>query len=413
MKLLPIHSTRRLFSTRRRTIVIIVGLALVSLSVYYTWRISSDMRHEDEASVQKLKEDEQNIVEMWVDIVRSTNLADAQNYNILMKLAEHTTIPIAVTDDFANHLVSNLPKDIRADRELFQAEIQSMSALNDPITVTIPYGFRQQRVFTIYYGNTDYHNLVSSAHSDALAFFPYVQLVIIIIFAIFAYIVFLSTKQNEQNRVWVGLAKETAHQLGTPTSSLLGWIEYMRSQPVDQMAVEEMSKDLVHLNKIVDRFSKIGSETQLTMANINEVVGDTVIYFRRRIPRNVTLNYNGLTVAPIMVPVNVALFEWVVENLLKNSLDALQGQGEIDVVVGETENRVYVEVTDTGKGIAKGNWSRIFEPGFTTKTRGWGLGLSLSRRIIEEYHRGKIGVVRSEVGRGTTIRVTLKRMSDE
>lgn len=413
MKLLPIHSTRRLFSTRRRTIVIIVGLALVSLSVYYTWRISSDMRHEDEASVQKLKEDEQNIVEMWVDIVRSTNLADAQNYNILTKLAEHTTIPIAVTDDFANHLVSNLPKDIRADRELFQAEIQSMSALNDPITVTIPYGFRQQRVFTIYYGNTDYHNLVSSAHSDALAFFPYVQLVIIIIFAIFAYIVFLSTKQNEQNRVWVGLAKETAHQLGTPTSSLLGWIEYMRSQPVDQMAVEEMSKDLVHLNKIVDRFSKIGSETQLTMANINEVVGDTVIYFRRRIPRNVTLNYNGLTVAPIMVPVNVALFEWVVENLLKNSLDALQGQGEIDVVVGETENRVYVEVTDTGKGIAKGNWSRIFEPGFTTKTRGWGLGLSLSRRIIEEYHRGKIGVVRSEVGRGTTIRVTLKRTSDE
>jgi signal transduction histidine kinase len=149
------------------------------------------------------------------------------------------------------------------------------------------------------------------------------------------------------------------------------------------------------------------------MANINEVVGDTVIYFRRRIPRNVTLNYNGLTVAPIMVPVNVALFEWVVENLLKNSLDALQGQGEIDVVVGETENRVYVEVTDTGKGIAKGNWSRIFEPGFTTKTRGWGLGLSLSRRIIEEYHRGKIGVVRSEVGRGTTIRVTLKRTSDE
>lgn len=413
MKLLPIHSTRRLFSTRRRTIVIIVGLALVSLSVYYTWRISSDMRHEDEVSVQKLKDDEQNIVEMWVDIVRSTNLADAQNYNILTELAEHTTIPIAVTDDFANHLVSNLPKDVRADREKFQAEIQRMSALNDPITVTIPYGFRQQRVFAIYYGNTDYHHLVSSAHSDALAFFPYVQLVIIIIFAIFAYIVFLSTKQNEQNRVWVGLAKETAHQLGTPTSSLLGWVEYMRSQPVDQMAVEEMAKDLVHLNKIVDRFSKIGSETQLATANINEVVGDTVMYFRRRIPRNVTLNYNGLTVAPITAPVNVALFEWVIENLLKNSLDALQGQGSIDVVVGETANSVYVDVTDTGKGIAKGNWNRIFEPGFTTKTRGWGLGLSLSRRIIEEYHRGKIAVVRSEVGRGTTIRVTLKRASYE
>jgi signal transduction histidine kinase len=235
------------------------------------------------------------------------------------------------------------------------------------------------------------------------------QLIIIIIFAIFAYIAFSSTKQNEQNRVWVGLAKETAHQLGTPTSSLLGWIEYMRSQPVDQMAVDEMSKDLAHLMKIVDRFSKIGSETQLMPMNINEVIGDTVIYFRRRIPRNVTLTYNGLAMAPIRVSVNAALFEWVIENLMKNSLDALQGQGSIDVEVVDNGESVYVEVSDTGKGISKGNWERIFEPGFTTKTRGWGLGLSLSRRIIEEYHGGKIGVVRSELGKGTTIRVTLKR----
>jgi signal transduction histidine kinase len=142
--------------------------------------------------------------------------------------------------------------------------------------------------------------------------------------------------------------------------------------------------------------------------NINEVIGDTVMYFRRRIPRNVTLTYNGLAIAPICVAINAALFEWVVENLLKNSLDALQGHGEIDVVVGEGDNEVFVEVSDTGKGIAKGSWTRIFEPGFTTKTRGWGLGLSLSRRIIEEYHGGRIAVVRSEIGRGTTIRITLK-----
>ena len=213
--------------------------------------------------------------------------------------------------------------------------------------------------------------------------------------------------------MWIGLAKETAHQLGTPTSSLLGWVEYLRSQPVDQMAVDEMSKDLAHLMKIVDRFSKIGGEAQLSNANVNEVVGDTVMYFRRRVPRNVTINYGGLAMSPVTAPMNVALFEWVVENLMKNSLDALQGKGTIDVTIGETEHSVYVEVSDTGKGIAKGNWDRIFEPGYTTKTRGWGLGLSLSRRIMEDYHKGKIAVVRSEIGRGTTFRVTLKRAIDE
>ena len=239
------------------------------------------------------------------------------------------------------------------------------------------------------------------------------QLIIIIVFAVLVYLAFSSIKQNEQNRVWVGLAKETAHQLGTPTSSLLGWVEYLRSQPVDQMAVEEMSKDLTHLMKVVDRFSKIGSETQLSSVNINEVVGDVIIYFNRRIPRNVMLNYNGLAMAPIRASINDALFEWVIENLLKNSLDALQGHGDITVNISEDDKFVYVDVTDTGKGIPKGNWTRIFEPGFTTKTRGWGLGLSLSRRIIEEYHKGKIGVLHSELGSGTTIRITLNRAADE
>jgi signal transduction histidine kinase len=288
-----------------------------------------------------------------------------------------------------------------------------MQMSGEPIDVRVSRGFGQEEVYTIYYDLTDYSSLMTSAHRQALSVFPYVQLIIIFIFAIFAYIAFRSTKQNEQNRVWVGLAKETAHQLGTPTSSLLGWIEYLRSQPIDQMAVDEMSKDLSHLMKIVDRFSKIGAEAQLTNANVNEVVGDTVMYFRRRIPRNVALNYNGLAMAPITAPINVALFEWVVENLMKNSLDALQGKGAIDVVVGENGDNVYVEVSDTGKGIAKSNWERIFEPGYTTKTRGWGLGLSLARRIVEDNHKGRIAVVRSEIGKGTTIRVTLKRAGNE
>lgn len=415
MKISSRYNPRRLFSTRRRTIVIIVGLALAALSVYYTWTVSSNMRHEDEAAVEQLRSAERNAVEMWEDIVASADLADPRNRELLDELIEHTNVPIIIADKELDIVVSNLPKDVVTDKNRLIDEIMSMSTdeENAPISVVVSRGFREQEVYTIYYQTTDYSSLVSSAHSEALTLFPYVQLIIIIIFAIFAYIAFSSTKQNEQNRVWVGLAKETAHQLGTPTSSLLGWVEYLRSQPVDQMAVDEMSKDLTHLMKIVDRFSKIGAETQLTNTNVNEVVGDTVMYFRRRIPRNVQLDYNGLAMAPVTAPINAALFEWVIENLLKNSLDALQGKGSIMVEIGESKDGVFVDVSDTGKGIAKGNWERIFEPGYTTKTRGWGLGLSLSRRVMEDYHKGKIGVVRSEIGKGTTIRVTLKRASDE
>ena len=405
--------SRRFFSTRRRTIVIALGLVLAALSIYYTWTVSTAMKHEDEAAMIQLRQDERNAVEMWEDILHTTNIGGQMIHNpaLLNKLAEHTNVPLIIADERLNVWVTNLPSEIVDDPVRLREEIMRMSETNKPISVE--WGIVHQTTFTIYFGSTDYSSLVSSAHSEALAMFPYVQLTIIILFAIFAYIAFSSTKQNEQNRVWVGLAKETAHQLGTPTSSLLGWVEYLRSQPVDQLAVDEMSKDLAHLMKIVDRFSKIGSETQLTVMNLNEVVGDTVIYFHRRIPRNVSLSYNGLAMAPIRANINAALFEWVIENLMKNSLDALQGQGEIEVTIGEDEKSVFVEVRDTGKGIAKANWERIFEPGFTTKTRGWGLGLSLSRRIIEEYHAGKIGVVRSEIGTGTTIRVTLKRCEDD
>ena len=409
MRLPKITLPQGLFNTRRRTIVIMVGLVLVALSLFYTWRISVDMKHEDEMAVEQLRRDELNAVEMWEDILHTSNIGGQMIYNgeLLNKLAQHTNVPLIIADERLNVLVPTLSADIVENPARLRQEILLMCENNKPISVS--YGMIHRKVFTIYFGTTDYESMLPSAHSRALVFFPFVQLVIVILFAIFAYIAFSSTKQNEQNRVWVGLAKETAHQLGTPTSSLLGWVEYLREQPVDQMAVDEMSKDLAHLMKIVDRFSKIGSETQLSPMNINEVVGDTVMYFHRRIPRNVELVYNGLAMAPISVPINAALFEWVIENLLKNSLDALQGQGTINVEVGESDDSVFVEVSDTGKGIPKSNWTRIFEPGFTTKTRGWGLGLSLSRRIIEEYHKGKIAVVRSELGHGTTIRVTLKR----
>lgn len=404
--------SQKIFSIRRRTAVIIIGLVLAALSVFYTLMVTAELHRNEERTIEELRVAERNGVELWADILRSTsNIYGELVYNadLFANLVRHTNVPFVITDEYLNVVISNLPASTTADADELRRAIERMADSNKPIIVR--YNF-SNRYYTIYYGHSRFMEYITESPVNSLIYFPYVQLLIILIFAVFTYIAFSSTKQNEQNRVWVGLAKETAHQLGTPTSSLLGWVEYLRSQDVDQMAVEEMSKDLAHLMKIVDRFSKIGSETMLTATNINETVGDTVMYFRKRIPRNVTLSYNGLAIAPIRAQINSALFEWVIENLLKNALDALQGHGSIEVFVGENDHSVYVEVRDTGKGIPKSNWNKIFNPGFTTKTRGWGLGLSLSRRIVEEYHSGRIAVVRSEPGKGTTIRVTLKRLQD-
>ena len=386
------HITRHLLSFRNRIVAIVAGVTLVALSLLFTNQMAG-----------QLKEKEQHEVELWVHamerVLRDVTV-DADNDPFVRDiLSKRNNIPFVITDENLTVIHAHLiPDKILDHPDRLRRRIDRMSRENTPITIKYLWGHKH----IIFYGQ--------SRLLKTLYYFPYVQLGVIAIFILLGFIAFRSTKQDEQNRIWIGLAKETAHQLGTPTSSLLGWIEYLRSQPVDQTAVEEMNKDLAHLMKIVDRFSKIGSETPLTPANINEVVGETVMYFRARIPRNVTIDYNGLAIAPVQASINTALFAWVVENLLKNSLDALQGHGRIDVRIASDERHVMIEVKDTGKGIPKSKWKRIFEPGFTTKTRGWGLGLSLSRRVIEEYHQGRIAVVDSEPGKGTTIRVTLKRV---
>lgn len=387
-----IHITRHLLSFRNRIVAIVAGVALVALSLLYTNKMAGQLR-----------EKEQHEVELWVHamerVLRDVTVDTDNDPFVRDILSKRNNIPFVITDENLTVIHAHLiPEKVLVHPDRLRRRIDRMSRENTPITIKYLWGHKH----IIFYGR--------SSLLKALYYFPYAQLGVISIFILLGYIAFRSTKQDEQNRIWIGLAKETAHQLGTPTSSLLGWIEYLRSQPVDQSAVEEMNKDLAHLMKIVDRFSKIGSETPLTPANINEVVGETVMYFRARVPRNVRIDYNGLAIAPVQASINTALFAWVVENLLKNSLDALQGHGIIDVRIASDERHVMIDVKDTGKGIPKSNWKRIFEPGFTTKTRGWGLGLSLSRRVIEEYHQGRIAVVDSEPGRGTTIRVTLKRV---
>lgn len=383
----------RLLSFRNRMVVIILGLVLACISLYFTSRMAESLREKEQHDVQ--------IWAMAMERSGNTSMFLAEDPLMAEIISGRNNIPLIITDRNLRVLESHLiPQNVINHPDLLREKIDQLTEKNSPIVIRNRWN--QQESVYIFYGE--------SRLLRTLYYFPLVQLIVVAIFVLFGYIAFSSSKQDEQNRVWIGLAKETAHQLGTPTSSLLGWIEYLRTQDVDQTAVDEMNKDLTHLMKIVDRFSKIGSETILASANINEVVGGCVMYFRTRIPRNVTLDYNGLATAPVQAMINVALFEWVVENLLKNSLDALQGQGAINVNISSNSESVFVDVRDTGKGIARSNWKRIFEPGFTTKTRGWGLGLSLSRRIIEEYHKGRIAVIDSEIGKGTTIRIALKRI---
>ncbi len=370
---------------RRKVIMIVVGLVIGALSLVFTNNMARQLRQKEHTEVR-----------LWAYF--RANMYDTRNPIVRQMVETGIDIPCIVTDGMLNVRYTNIAdKGITSNPDHMRETIDRFAARGNSFEIQNPYGGQDY----VFYGESKLLRM--------LTYFPFIQLMVIVVFAAFGYITFRSSKDDEQNRVWIGLAKETAHQLGTPTSSLLGWLEYLRNQPVDQTAVEEMNRDITRLMKVVDRFSKIGSETVLSPANINEVVGNSVLYFRTRIPKNVTLTYNGLAIAPVQANVNEALFEWVVENLLKNSLDALQGKGAIDVRISSDEDWVNIDVSDTGKGIAKANFKRIFDPGFTTKTRGWGLGLSLSKRIIETYHKGKIYVVDSEVGRGTTIRISLRK----
>ena len=318
---------------------------------------------------------------------------------LLSIITTRNNIPFVLIDRDQRVIASHLiPEHILNHPDLLNQKLVELAEINPRIKVETLYN----ETFYIFF---DESKLLKS-----LTYFPYIQLLVIIVFVLFGYIALRSTKQDEQNRVWIGLAKETAHQLGTPTSSLLGWLEYLRTQNIDPTAIAEMNKDIIRLTKVVDRFSKIGAATSLSEGVINEIVGNSVIYFRTRVPKNVTISYNGLAMAQQKAMINEALFEWVIENLLKNAMDALSGKGTIDVKLSNDDNWIYIDVKDTGKGIAKGNFKRIFEPGFTTKTRGWGLGLSLSKRIIEGYHSGKIFVLDSEINKGTTIRIALKKI---
>lgn len=351
--------------------------------------------------VRDLKKEEQRKMKIWAEAMRSLDSADEYTdlTLVLTVLNGNSTIPVVVLDrdgqvrEYRNLQLHEGSED--AKKRAIEKKVRSMVSAG--------------RVIRVYLSSTDYMEI---CYSDSLllrrlALWPYVQLGLVFVFVVVAIIALLNSKKAEQNKVWVGLSKETAHQLGTPISSLMAWQEVLRETYPDDALLLEMGKDVNRLQRIAERFSKIGSLPELRLENLNEVLANVVQYIARRASNRVKISCR-MPQQPLIVPLCASLFEWVVENLCKNAIDAMDGVGSIAVLAGVEGNMVVVEVSDTGKGIPKNKFRTVFTPGFTTKKRGWGLGLSLAKRIVEEYHHGRIFVKNSELGRGTTFRIELK-----
>ena len=325
---------------------------------------------------------------------------DSLTKSFMDEVAVNTAaVPVIYTDSTKTKVIEKNDKieNLNVDSpEKLAKYLDDLSSQNDPIQIVLKEGDK---------------NYIFYAESEILTrlrVYPYVQFGVIGLFLLIAYILFSTARRAEQDQVWVGMSKETAHQLGTPLSSLMAWNEHLRGIGVDEKIINEMQTDVKRLNTITDRFSKIGSQPVLTSENINEILKSSIEYLKTRSSKNV--NYQ--THFPnenIQVQLCVPLFEWVIENLVKNAVDSMDGKGDIDVTMKEIPEGLYIDIKDSGKGIPKSKFKTVFEPGFTTKQRGWGLGLSLCKRIIENYHEGKIYVLNSEQNKGTTFRIELKR----
>ncbi len=357
--------------------------------------------------VNDLSKEEHKKMEIWAEAMRTFNNADSNaDLNLVLKVLNgNTTIPLIVLDASGNvQTFRNLT--IKGCRTAEDSLLFASKAGTDMMA--------SGKVIKIYLGDDEKSDYINVCYDDSvmlrrLASYPYIQLMVVVIFVIIAILAILSFQRAEQNKVWVGLSKETAHQLGTPISSLMAWTEILKESYPDDELIPEMDKDVKRLQLIADRFSKIGSLPEPVPTSLNEIMDHVIDYMDRRTSKKVKM----VKVFPdndIIVRLNGSLFEWVIENLSKNAVDAMGGeQGTITLFVDETDKKAIVEVSDTGKGIRKKDIGNVFRPGFTTKKRGWGLGLSLAKRIIEEYHQGSIFVKSSEMGVGTTFRIELPK----
>ena len=394
--------TFNLYSERSsfKWIVLAVSVVISASSIVYTSQL-----------VQKIRDRESKQIALYAKTLEYlTNDGELSNAVFILEeiVDANNTIPVIVADEYGEaDYYKNLPaadaiKDSTRRRDFLYSEIQRMREEHEPILVTLSdngqiYGYK-----TIYYKN--------SLLLTQLKYYPYIQLSVIAIFALITFAVFNYSRTAEQNRVWVGMAKETAHQLGTPLSSLLAWTEYFKEQfPEHQDIFLELEKDVDRLEMITERFSNIGSVPQLREENVPEVINEVVKYLQKRISRKVVMEIETFPTDEILGALNKPLFAWVIENIIKNAVDAMGGVGRINIkIMKVNEGQVSIDIADTGKGIAKNRIKQVFQPGFTTKKRGWGLGLTLTKRIVENYHGGKIFVKSSEVDKGTTFRILLK-----
>ena len=371
-----------------KTYLAVIALFIVGASLYYTSQLARKLAVEEKKKVEELGGALKTLIKS------NNNQETAFASNII---AQNTTIPLIITDDkgkisdFRNidTLNSINPHKVVEDK------LAEFKKTHTPIIAD--YGTGKNYV---YYGE--------SYLLTQLRYFPYVQLAIIILFLLVVLVALSAASRNLQNQVWVGLSKETAHQLGTPLSSIEAWLELLRENDANNDAVIEMQKDLDRLKLVADRFGKVGSAPQLEEQNLITRLNDIVAYMQRRSPAKVNIALHSLE-KEVSVNISGPLFDWVMENLIRNALDAMDGKGKIDITVTNTPQQVWIDVQDSGKGIPGYQVKRVFTPGFTTKKRGWGLGLSLSRRIVEKYHHGSIFVKHSEVGKGTTFRIILRR----
>ncbi len=374
-----------------KIVLLLFAVNIAVLSLLYTNRL-----------VKKLAKEEQNRVNQWTAAVQRLNEAEDEDVTFLMDVMQQSSnnIPIILTDEDGTILNSrNLDTSRINDPEYLNEQLLEMMKENPPLIIEYLEGKKQY----VYYKN--------SILLTQLRYYPIYQIAVISLFLLVSYLAFNASRRSEQNRVWVGLAKETAHQLGTPISSLIAWVDIFRNldgKPDPEM-LDEMEKDIQRLKLVSERFSKIGSTPVLEDRDVKELIDRSVSYMGLRASSKVYIKVEADELHNCFARVNVQLFDWVLENLTKNAIDAMEGKGSITFHLSESKKLIYIDITDTGKGIPSSKFKDVFKPGFTTKKRGWGLGLSLAKRIIEEYHRGKIFVKESTPGKGTTFRITLRK----
>jgi len=376
---------------RWKMLLLLTALVIGIISLWYTNRL-----------VEKLSQEEKNKIELWAKALKhlSDVALDAGDLTFAFDVvSNNSTIPVIQTDEKFNvkHWVNLDSVKVATDTTYLKKELAIMKKQHQPIEIPFDTNMR------------DYIFYKDSQLLNQLKYYPFFQLAIIGLFLLVSYLAFSTSRKAEQNQVWVGMAKETAHQLGTPLSSLAAWTEYLKNKYPADDNLHEMDKDISRLNTITERFSKIGAAPVLKKENLMDVLQNSVNYIKTRTSQKVNITIQNLQSHEVNAPLNIPLFEWVLENLFKNAIDSMAGVGDILISITDQNQYVYIDVKDSGKGIPKSKYTTVFKPGYTTKKRGWGLGLSLSKRIVEEYHKGQIFVKSSDVNKGTTFRIVLPK----